>query len=139
MTKEIKEEIKKEIKKLTLTDLLEKKEQIQPKENVTQELLVDRLGASVTIRKAERSLVLDTIGLAKDEEQEDKSDEFFVYNIITEPNLKDKDLQKAYNCVEPTDIVSKIFEFGEIATIAQVGMKLAGYSKGITVVEDLKN
>lgn len=125
--------------KLTLTDLLEKKEQIQPKQNVTQEILVDRLGATVTIRRAERSLVLDTMDIAKNDEGEDKSDEYFVYNIMTEPNLKDKELQKAYGCVEPTDIVSKIFEFGEISSIAAAGMKLSGYSKGITLVKDLKN
>lgn len=128
-----------ETKKLTVTDLIEKKEKIQPKQNVTQEILVNRLGATVTIRRAERSLVLDTMDLATDEESEDKSDEFFVYNIMIEPNLKDPELQKAYGCAEPTDIVSKIFEYGEIASIAQEGMKLSGYKKGITVVKDLKN
>ncbi|MFJ5771402.1 hypothetical protein [Psychrobacillus sp. NPDC093180] len=125
--------------KLTLTDLIEKKEQIQPKQNITQELLIDRLGATITIRRAERSLVLDTIDLAKDQDSDDKSDEFFVYNIVSEPNLKDPELHKAYGCVEPTDIVSKVFEYGEIATIAQEGMKLAGYKKGVTVVQELKN
>ena len=126
-------------KKLTLTDLIKDKEKIQPKENVTQELLVDRLGASVTIRRAELSLVVDTTELARDDEFEGNSDEFFVYNIIVEPNLKDKELQEAYGCAEPTDIVSKVFEIGEITSIAQAGMKLAGYSAGVTVVDDLKN
>ena len=126
-------------KKLTLADLIKDKEKIQPKDNLTQELLVDRLGASVTIRRAELSLVLDTTELANDKQFEGNSDEFFVYNIIVEPNLKDKELQKAYGCAEPTDIVSKVFEVGEITSIAQAGMKLAGYHAGVTVVDDLKN
>ncbi|MCI1593214.1 phage tail assembly chaperone [Heyndrickxia oleronia] len=127
------------IKKLTLNDLIKDKERIQPKENVTKELLVERLGATVTIRRAERSLVLDTIDLANDDNFKGNSDEFFVYNIVTEPNLKDTELQKVYGCVEPTDIVHKIFEVGEITSIAQEGMKLAGYNDKVTPVDDLKN
>lgn len=126
-------------KKLTLTDLIKDKEKIQPKSDATQDLLIDRLGASITIQRAERSLVLDTIALANDVQFKGDSDDFFVYNIVTEPNLKDAEVQKAYGCAEPTDIVSKIFEVGEIARISEAGMKLAGYSANVTVVDDLKN
>lgn len=132
-------ETKKEIKKLTLTDLIRDKEKIQPKENVTQELFVERLNATVTIRRPERSLVLDTIELSDDENFDGNSDDFLVYNIIVEPNLKDAELQKAYGCVEPTDIISKIFEIGEVSDIAKAGMKLAGYFSNVKAVEDLKN
>ncbi|WP_342510586.1 hypothetical protein MKY34_11305 [Sporosarcina sp. FSL K6-1522] len=126
-------------KKLTLTDLIKDKEKIQPKENVTKELLVDRLGSTITIRRAERSLVMDTIELSTDASFEGNPDEYFIYNIITEPNLRDADLQKAYGCVEPTDIISKILEIGEITSIAQEGMLLAGYNAKVTPVDDLKN
>lgn len=132
MTKQVK-------KKLSVTELIKDKEKFLPKENVTQELLIERLGATVTIRKPERSLVLETLELGKDENFEGNADDFMVYNIITEPNLKDPELQKAYGCVEPTDIVSKIFEIGEVSDIAKAGMKLAGFMSNATAVEDLKN
>lgn len=128
-----------EKKKLTLVDLIKDKEKIQPKENVTKEILVERLGATVTIRRAEKSLVMDTIELGNDENFEGNSDDFFIFNIITEPDLKDPELQKAYGCVEPTDIISKIFEIGEVTGIAQEGMKLAGYNTTVRAIDDLKN
>lgn len=63
-----------------------------------------------------------------------------IYSIISEPNLKDKDLQKAYECVEPTDIVSAIFTDGEMLDISNFAIKEAGFQRGsISVVEDLKN
>lgn len=126
-------------KKLTLIDLIKDKEKIQPKDNVSKGIFVDRLGASISIRRAERSLVLDTLELSNDPEYEGNADEFFLYSIITEPNLKDPDLQKTYGCVEPVDIISKVFEIGEISGIAREGMKLAGYYDTVTPVDDLKN
>ena len=59
---------------------------------------------------------------------------------VVEPNLKDKDLQKAYNCIEPTDIVGKLFKAGEIGNIATAIMKCAGYeSLEAKVHEEIKN
>lgn len=117
-------------KKLTLTELIKNKEKYQPKENATLELLIERLDATITIRKAEKSLVLEAIELSEDDSYEGNGDEFFVYNIVTDPDLKDKELQKAYGCVEPVDIVEQIFERGEITLIAKEGMKLAGFGDG---------
>jgi hypothetical protein len=127
------------VKKLTLTDLMKNKEQYQVKKDTTEELFIERLGASITIRKPERSLCLEAFQMANDENQADKADPFMVYNIVVEPNLKDVNLQKEFGCVEPTDIVEKIFESGEISKIAQVGMELAGYNDNIKKVKDLKN
>jgi hypothetical protein len=126
-------------KKLTLTDLMKEKEKYQVKDDVTEEVYIPRLDANVTIRKPERSLCIETIQMTQDDNLVDQADPYLVYNIMVEPNLKDKELQKAYGCVEPTDIVGKIFETGEIPNIAQVGLELAGYDKGIKRVKDLKN
>ncbi|MGE8080511.1 phage tail assembly chaperone [Peribacillus loiseleuriae] len=128
-----------EIKKLTLTDLMKDKEKYQIKKDSTEDLYIDRLGASITIRKPERSLCMEAFQMANDENQVDKADLFAVYNMVVEPNLKDPQLQKEFGCVEPTDIVEKLFESGEITQIAQFGLQLAGYSKGIDKVTDLKN
>ena len=127
------------VKKLTLTDLMKNKEQYQVKDDVTEELYIPRLDASITIRKPERSLCIEGFQMVNDKDQSGKADPFMVYNVVIEPNLKDSKLQKEFGCVEPTDIVEKIFEAGEIAQIAKAGLDLAGYSKGIDKVKNLKN
>lgn len=127
------------VKKLTLTDLIKNKEQYQVKADTKEELYIERLGASITIRKPERSLCLEAFQMARDDKQADKADPYMVYNVIVEPNLKDSKLQTEFGCVEPTDIVEKLFESGEIAQIAGTAMKLAGYNTEIKAVADLKN
>nr|WP_285842874.1 hypothetical protein [Metabacillus litoralis] len=77
--------------------------------------------------------------MVNDDAQAAKADPFMVYNIVVEPNLKDPNLQKEFGCVEPDDIVEKLFESGEISNIAQIGMELAGYKSGVKKVNDLKN
>lgn len=63
-----------------------------------------------------------------------------IYTAIKEPNLKDKDLQKAYECVEPTDIVEAIFTDGEMSDILDVIHAKGGLSRGSVVeVQELKN
>lgn len=129
----------KKITKLTVTDLMKNKERYQVKENVTEEVFIDRLGASVTIRKPEKSLCIEAMQMAQDPNLISKSDAFVVYSVIVEPNLKDKELQKEFGCVEPTDIVDKIFEPGEVTSIAKLALELAGYTKALKKVKDLKN
>jgi len=64
----------------------------------------------------------------------------FVYSVISEPNLKDKELQKAYECKEPHDIVKKIFTDGEIGDIMDFVIEKGGFKNGRVVeVDDLKN
>lgn len=118
-------------KKLTLTELIQQKEKYQVKTDTKQELYIEQLDATITIVKPERTTVLDAI--------ESESDDYMVYNIVTEPNLKDAELQKAYGCAEPTDIVSKIFDPGTISGIAKAGLKLGGYESNVKALEDLKN
>lgn len=127
------------MKKLTLTDLIKNKEQYETNGNVTEELYVERLDASITIKKPERSLCLEAFEMVHDKNRVGESDVFMVYNIVIEPNLKDPKLQKEFGCVEPTDIVGKIFEAGEIAQVSKAGLDLAGYNTGISKVKDIKN
>lgn len=63
-----------------------------------------------------------------------------VYTVVSEPNLKSKELQDAYECKAPIDIVGKIFEEGEIADIIDFAIEKAGFRNGKVVeVADLKN
>lgn len=122
---------KQEKKKLTLTELIDNKDKYQVKTGEKKDLYVEQLDATISIVKPDRTTVLDSV--------ESESDDLLVYNIVVEPNLKDAELQKAYGCVEPIDIVSKIFDPGSIKGIAQAGLKFAGYESNVKAVEDLKN
>ncbi|OMC81851.1 hypothetical protein BK128_21525 [Viridibacillus sp. FSL H7-0596] len=126
-------------KKITLTELIKEKEKYQVKDNEKDEIFIERLGATITVRKPERSLCIEAITMSRDNETEGEGDPYLIYNTVVEPNLKDKELRDAYGCIEPTDIVSKIFEVGEIAALAQEIMMLAGYGTNVSRVKDLKN
>ena len=127
------------VSKLTLTDLIKNKEKYEVKPDTTSEIFIERLGASIVVRKPERSLCLECMEMVNDPARSDEADIHMVYNTVVEPNLKDPELHKSFECTEPHDIVGKIFETGEIANISGVGMELAGYHSGIKKVEDLKN
>lgn len=63
-----------------------------------------------------------------------------VYTVVAEPNLRNKELQEAYGCKEPFEIVKKIFEEGEMGDIIDFAITKAGFKNGQVVeVEDLKN
>ncbi|MCS1392975.1 hypothetical protein NXZ77_15465 [Lysinibacillus boronitolerans] len=117
-------------KRLTVTDLMKEKEKYQVKDDVTEDVLVERLGVEVVLRKPEKSLCVDTFKMGRDDTNDTDADEYMVYNTMVEPNLKDADLQKAYGCTLPTDIVAKIFEPGEIALLSEIAFELAGFKKG---------
>lgn len=55
-----------------------------------------------------------------------------VFHCCVEPNLRDKDLLEAYGCAEPFDIVTEIFQAGEVAKIAGHLLKLAGFNGNVT-------
>ncbi|AJK89643.1 MULTISPECIES: phage tail assembly chaperone [Lysinibacillus] len=121
---------KKTIKRLSVTDLLKEKEKYQVKDDVTETVKVERLDVEVVLRKPEKSLCVDTMKMARDENNDTDADVYMVYNTMVEPDLKDAELQKAYGGTLPTDVVSKIFEPGEIAQLSEVAFELAGYKKG---------
>lgn len=128
------------VKRLTVTDLLKQKEQFKAKKRETSIVKIERLDVEVVVEKPEKSLCLEAISMTRNPETADNADAFLVYSVLKEPNLKDPELQKAYGCVEPTEIVDEIFEPGEIAELANLALELGGFKKGtISVVEHVKN
>lgn len=126
--------------KLTIQDLIKNKDKNKAKNSGETTVKIERLGATVTFENPDKSLCLDVLEMARNQETTDKADQFLIYSVMKEPNLKDPELQKAYECVEPTDIVDEIFEIGEISEIAMLALEKGGVKRGtITVVEDLKN
>ncbi|MHC1683417.1 MAG: hypothetical protein AB6733_10755 [Clostridiaceae bacterium] len=126
---------KEQLTKLTLKDLIVKKEQIEANKKKTADLHILSLDAVITIESPHIDIVTDALAIENGME----SNKYLLYNCIVEPNLKDKELQKEYGCVEPTDILNKIFDDGEIGSIAEECLKLAGYKNSVSVVEKIKN
>lgn len=131
--------MKKNIKTVSIEDLLKQKEKIEQKNKVFKEIYVPSLDGKITILKPSRSLCLEALSMAQDDNLQEKADLFLVYNCVTNPDLKNPELQEAYGCKEPTEIVEKIFESGEIGSIATLCIQMAGYNDGVKVVNDLKN
>lgn len=129
-----------EKKVLSLAELIKEKAKYKlGEETKTADLNVERLDAVVTIEIPDTQLCMDALS-AKDDDTGAKSDDYLVYTIMQEPNLKDKELQKAYECVDPTDILGMIFTRGEIADIASFALDAAGFKRGtVKAVETLKN
>ena len=120
--------------KITLQELLRRKEQMleDKKKPKTATLYVKSLDGTIQIESP-------TSALAREAQDMENGDNYMVYSCVTEPPLKSKELQKAFGCVEPMEIVEKIFEPGEIPQIAIECLKLAGYVDGVKAVDDIKN
>lgn len=120
-------------KTLTVKELIARKQQLANKGAKKQTLYIKSLDANITIQQQSREVYLDAMDMGA------AGDSYVVYNAVIEPKLKDKELQEAYGCTEPMDIVFKIFEPGEIPQIAMVCAELAGFGNSVKVVEEIKN
>lgn len=120
--------------KITLQELLRRKEQMleDKKKPKAATLYVKSLDGTIQIESP-------TSALAREAQDMENGDNYMVYSCVTEPPLKSKELQEAFGCVEPMEIVEKIFEPGEIPQIAIECLKLAGYVDGVKAVDDIKN
>ena len=120
--------------KITLQELIRRKEQMleSKRKPKTASLYIKSLGGTITIESP-------TAALARDAQEMENGDAYMVYSCVTEPCLKSKELQTEFECIDPMEIVDKIFEPGEIPQIAMECLRLAGYVDGVKVVDDVKN
>lgn len=121
--------------KITIEELVRRKEQMlkSKKQKKTKDLYVKSIDGVIAIVEPDAALARDA------QEMEESGDTYIVYSCVTEPCLKSKELQEAFGCVEPMEIVEKIFDVGEIPQIAVECIKLAGYIDGVKPIDDLKN
>ncbi len=122
--------------KITLTELIARKEQMleAKKTPKRQDLFVKSLDGVITIEEPSRALVIEA-----QEMEADKIDAYMVYQCVVEPSLKSTELHKEFECVEPLEIVDKIFSAGEVVNISKQCLELGGYVDGVTVADTLKN
>ena len=120
---------------VSIQDLINKKDGIVAGRTATYDL--ETSIGTITVKKPSRAFVLEALGLSDAAE----SDAYMVLNMTAEPNLKDTELQKAYGCMDPLDIIGKLFDSGEVAAISKAIMKCAGYGDNIKaeVHEEAKN
>lgn len=124
---------KKEV--ITLKDILKRKDFFEKRKNETRELYIKSLDANIIISKADKELCMDVL----DMEDSAEADRYFVYEIIKEPNLHDTSLHETFGVKNPLDIVDKIFDPGEVSSIAKEGLAFAGYTDSVEVVNEIKN
>ena len=125
-------------KKLTIKELIAQKEQLKNKKSRTIDLYVESLDSEITVSSPSSALILEAQDVG--EQDATRADAYIIFNCMKEPNLKDSELQTAYSCLEPLDIVEKLFLPGEVAAIASEIMKLAGFGSNVSKVgKEIKN
>lgn len=117
---------------ISIAELIEKKEAIEASKKAKYD--VETSAGTMTVKLPTRAFILEALAL-------DDPDSYIIVNSVVEPDLKDSKLLKAYGCLEPTDIVDKIFEAGEIGALSMHILKLVGNRKNIRseVHEEAKN
>ncbi len=120
---------------VTIAELIGKKDEIRNKKNALYEL--ETSIGDIVAKLPTSSTVADAWAMSNTME----GNKFLLFNCIIDPNLKDKQLQEAYDCLEPTDIVPAIFQVGEISRIASVLMERAGFGGDINykIHKEVKN
>jgi len=113
--------------KLTLAELLRRKEQMIASKKIkkTMDLYIKSIDSVITIEEPDGALCRDANDMEAGE-----GDKYMCYECIKEPDIKSKEVQDAFGCAVPMDIVEIIFAPGEIPQIAIECMKLAGYMGG---------
>lgn len=115
-------------KKLTVQELIAQREKLAEKKSKTESLHVSSMDSDIVVKTPTKALILEAQNMGQ--EDATRADEYLIYQCVIEPDLKDKKLQEAFDCVEPMDIVGAIFLPGEVASIAEKIMGLGGYSIG---------
>ena len=121
---------------VTVADLIAQREQIKNKRKNTYDL--ETSIGTITVKQPTAKMIEENLKIEGGGRQ---SDIELIFDCVINPNLKDKDLQQAYGCTAPSDIVPMLFQTGEIGAIAAAIMRCAGYGKSIEykIHEEVKN
>ncbi|BBI32488.1 phage tail assembly chaperone [Cohnella abietis] len=120
---------------VTIQQLLEQKEQLKKKQKRKQRLFIESLDGEIVIQEPDRAIALEGVEMAQGD-RADYADVHIAYHSVIDPNLRDPELQKAFGCSEPTDIVNLIFRAGEITAISGHALQLAGFGQGVRKVDE---
>ena len=120
---------------VTVADLIAKREEIKNKRKNRYDI---ETSIGTIVVKQPMLKMIDEILKGHDGRQNDID---LIFETVLEPNLKDKDLQQAYGCTIPSDIVPMIFKPGEIGALARAIMSVAGFGASFEakIHEEIKN
>lgn len=128
-------------KKLTLEDLLDRARQRDNDKIQIREYFSEELGGNIAVTKMPLRKLTAFLDKADDGDSNAITSNLdmnieLVYKSV--PMLQNKELQAAYDCVEPYDIVTKVFNdnLGEIQDITNFIMSLYGMYKYKSKNED---
>lgn len=129
-----------ELKKLTLSDLIARKEQREAGRIDYRDVKVEALDGALTLKKLPLSQVLTMLD-DQDENAGMKESLDFEVELIYKscPMLQNKELQEAYGCQEPYDIVLRVLDdnVGALAELASAVLDF--YGMGDSIRDQLKN
>lgn len=98
----------------------------------------DALGSTLTIKRLPLAQVCDILDMAEGSTARENLDLYkeLIYKSV--PLFQDKDLSEAYDCIEPYDVVTAVFDdnIGAIGKLAEFILDLYGMQD---VVDDVKN
>lgn len=117
--------MEKKNKKLTLNDFIAKAKQKEQDKFKAKSVFVPSLDGEVIMQKISINKVIDAMDkIDADDSMANTIDIYkgLVYDSI--PLLKEKDLQEQFNLPEPFDIVTEMFELGEILDLGNEVLKL---------------
>lgn len=117
-------------KRLTLEDFIQKSKRKEVDTKKFKPVYIESLDGEVVIQKINLNTVLEAMdNLDTNDSMRNVLDQyaFLIYESI--PILKSKELQEQYQLVEPTDIVTEIFELDEIFTLGSEILSLYGLDK----------
>lgn len=113
-------------------DLIERKTEIAKRLSEKITVKIDGLGEwRFKVPSAEEIIDAQTYG--KNHSESNAGDAFLVYNQCEEPNLRDQELQAAFDVSGP-EVLNKLLRPGEADELAKLLMKKAGYYGGAVEV-----
>lgn len=130
---------KKNMKKATLDALMERARQSAEDKMEYREFDSDVLGMSLTLKRMRLADYLKIMDDAEDVDSMVESLECYKEMIYRScPILQKKELQEAYECAEPYDIVTKLFDdnFGEILSCVNAINEMYGIRDDIDAIKN---
>ena len=121
---------------LTIEELIGKKDNIAAKKKALYD--IETSIGTLVVKLPTSKLLADSFNFSSSME----GNKYIVYECTVSPDLKNKELQKAYDVAgDPMDIVPAIFAPGEITRIASAILDEAGYKDRIklTLHKEIKN
>ena len=111
---------------VTINELISRREEIAAQKAELYD--VETSIGEITCRLPSAALIAEAWDMRNNAE----GNAYLILQCCVEPNLKDRELQKAFKVSEPIDAVTAIFLPGEVSKIAGHLLKLAGFERNIT-------